>query len=92
MAWFVARQTFDVDYDDEVDVLYLFIRHPKATNTSEERDGLLVDRDTHSGEVVGVTVLDYERKFRHLPDLSWVIDLPLPRPFTNFLIDRRPAI
>ena len=91
MASFVARQPVEIDYDDEVDVLYLFVRHPKSLDTSQERDGLLLDKDHQNGEVVGVTVLDYEQKFRGLADLSWLMRLPLPRPITTFLIERTPA-
>ena len=92
MASAVAQLSFDVDYDREVDVLYLFVRHAKATSTLEERDGLLVDRDSYSGEIVGVTVLDYERRFRQLPDLSWLTELPLPPLLTSFLIERQPLV
>jgi uncharacterized protein YuzE len=81
----------EVLYDREVDVLYLSVGQPSACSSSEEANGLLIDRNSETGEVVGVTVLDYETKFRRLDDLSWVMDLPLPRPVTNFLIERHTA-
>lgn len=50
-------QHFRVDYDAEVDVLYISFQHPqKATNTVMREDGLLLRyRDE---ELVGLTVLD----------------------------------
>ena len=78
-------------YDREVDVLYLSVRRPSACESSKQGNGLLIHRDSETGEVVGVTVLDYENKFRGLGDLSWIMDLPLPRPVANFLIERSAA-
>lgn len=89
----VARQIgrLDVMYDEEVDVLYLSIGEPRPAHSSEVRDGLLVDRDPVTAEVMGVTVLDYEQKFRRMLELSWVMDVRLPRDITTFLIERTPA-
>jgi uncharacterized protein YuzE len=81
----------EISYDQEVDVLYLSIRTAPAVDSTKERDGLLVDIDRQNGEVIGATVLDYEGKFRHLPNLSWVMSLHLPRPISSFLIDRTAA-
>ena len=81
----------DISYDGEVDVLYISMGHPRATHAEEERDGLLIEKDATTGEIVGVTVLDYEQKFRRLRDLSWLIHLPLAKPMTHFLIERMPA-
>jgi uncharacterized protein YuzE len=53
---FPARR-FWVDYDKEVDVLYISLQRPqKATNTRMTDDGILL---RYQGEqLVGVTVLD----------------------------------
>lgn len=86
----IARQVgrLEVLYDKEVDVLYLSIGTPRPADTFEEKEGLLIDRDPETREVVGLTVLDYERKFRRLPDLSWVRQLHLPTDLTSYLLDR----
>jgi uncharacterized protein YuzE len=78
-------------YDPEGDVLYLSIRQSPFSHATKERDGLLVDVDQETHEVIGVTVLDYEGKFRRLSDLSWIMSLRLPRPLTDFLIERNAA-
>ena len=75
-------------YDREGDVLYLTIRRSPFSHATKHRDGLLIDIDRESNKVVGVTVLDYETKFRKLSDLSWIMSLHLPRPLSDFLIER----
>ena len=53
----VPRTRYWVDYDEEVDVLYISFSHPqKATDTQITEDGLLL---RYRGEnLVGVTVLE----------------------------------
>jgi uncharacterized protein YuzE len=75
-------------YDREGDVLYLSVKKSPFSHATKERDGLLVDVDRETNEIVGVTVLDYEAKFRRLPDLSWLTSLRLPKPLSDFLIER----
>jgi uncharacterized protein YuzE len=75
-------------YDREGDVLYLSLKSSPFSHATKERDGLLLDVDEATKEIVGVTVLDYEAKFRRLPDLSWLATLPLPKPLSDFLIER----
>jgi uncharacterized protein YuzE len=82
----------DVSYDREVDILYLSIGHPRRANTVEDRDGLLLLKDLDTAQVIGVTVLDYDQKFRRLRDLSWLMKRrDLPRDIVNYLIERTPA-
>jgi len=48
---------FSVDYDSEVDVLYISFRRPqKATTTQVRDDGILLRYA--ASELVGITVLD----------------------------------
>jgi len=78
-------------YDREGDVLYLSLKRSPFSHATRERDGLLIDVDRATNEVVGVTVLDYEAKFRKLSDLSWLNSLRLPKPLSDFLIERSAA-
>ena len=75
-------------YDSEGDVLYLSVREASFSDAFKQRDGLLIDVDRENKEVIGVTVLNYEEKFRKLPDLSWVRTLQLPHALTDFLTER----
>ena len=88
----ISRQIgrLEVLYDHEADVLYLSVGQPKPSSIIEDQEGLLIQRDLATGEVVGATVLDYQQRFRGLTDLSWILGLRLPQDLTNFLL-RRPA-
>jgi hypothetical protein len=77
-----------VDYDHAADVLYLSIGKPQPALTFEERDGLFVRKDPVSGHPIAVTVIEYERHFRKLDDISWVGERHLPKNLTDFLLDR----
>ena len=79
----------EVSYDPDGDVLYLSLGNPRPAITRGEKDGLLVRTDPHTDQVVGLTVLDYEKKFRQLDDVSWVEKHSLPDEIVDFL-KRRP--
>jgi hypothetical protein len=64
------------------------IGKPQPALTFEERDGLFVRKDPVSGHPVAVTVVQYERHFRKLDDVSWVGERHLPKNVTDFLLDR----
>jgi uncharacterized protein YuzE len=79
-----------VSYDGEGDVLYLSIGKPRPAVTRGEMNGLLVRTNPQTHQVVGLTVLDYEKKFRQLDDISWIEKQSLPDEITDFL-ERRPV-
>ncbi len=51
-------------YARENDVLYLAQGSPRPAISEERGEGVLVGRDPHSGEIVGWTVIDFDRRFR----------------------------
>lgn len=75
-------------YDRDADVLYVSVGSPRAASTEELDFGVLLRRDTATGEIVGVTVLDYAEHFRRLPDVSWLQGIGLPQQLESFLRDR----
>ncbi|MFI5351780.1 MAG: DUF2283 domain-containing protein [Candidatus Binatales bacterium] len=83
----VARSAtrLDVLYDDEADVLYVSLGAPRPADTFPGEHGLLVRKDMNTGEVVGVTIMDYERHFRKLKDLSWLAESGLPSDLAIYL-------
>lgn len=81
----------EVLYDQEADVLYLSVGQPKPSSIIEDQEGLLIQKDLTTGEVVGATVLDYQQRFRGLTDLSWILGLRLPQDLTDFLLRRSAA-
>ena len=63
-------------------------REDERWNRYEEEQGVLLRKDPKSGEIVGVTILDYEEHFRQLPDLSWLATKPLPEELIAYLRQR----
>jgi uncharacterized protein YuzE len=77
-----------VSYDDASDVLYVSMGEPRPALTHEENDGVLVRTDPKTGETVGVTILSYDRHFRHLADVSWLATRGLPAEMIHYLEER----
>ena len=51
------------DYDDEADVLYLWVDSPCPAVTYETSQGHLVQLDPETREFVGVTIVDYKARW-----------------------------
>ncbi|MGH7812632.1 MAG: DUF2283 domain-containing protein [Candidatus Binataceae bacterium] len=81
----------EVGYDEEADVLYVSVGKPRAAVTDETGEGLLVRKDPATGEIVGVTVLDYEQRFNRLPDRARLVAMGLPQDVTSSLLHRTAA-
>jgi hypothetical protein len=80
-----------IQYNRDGDVLYVSIGEPRAANTLPDDEGVLIRQDPKTHEIVGVTILDYEERFRHLPDLAWLETKSLPSELLDFL-HRRPSV
>ena len=80
-----------IEYDEASDVLYLSLGDPRPAVTYESQEGLLIRKDPQTGELVGVTVLAYDRHFRHLADVSWLGNSGLPPDVVDYL-EERPEI
>lgn len=50
-------------YDDEGDVLYLSVGDPRPAVSEELGDDVLLRHDIETGEVVGLTVLNFSSRF-----------------------------
>lgn len=50
-------------YDDEGDVLYLSVGDPRPAVSEEPGDDVLLRHDVETGEVVGLTVLNFSARF-----------------------------
>ena len=51
------------DYDEDADVLYLWVEEPCAAITYETSQGHLVQLDPHTREFVGVTIVDFKSRW-----------------------------
>lgn len=62
-----------VDYDQEADIFYVRLRADvQDARTDETGQGVLVDRDPATGEVLGIEILDFLGHFAACRDLSWL--------------------
>ena len=65
------------DYDEVEDILYLWVDGPQPAVTFETGDGHLVHLDPERREVVGVTIVDYRRRWEGRGELT--LDVPVVR-------------
>ena len=67
------------DYDQEADIFYVRLRlDVQDARTQETDQGVLIDRDPVTGEVIGIEILDFLGHFAALKDLSWLPPLGIP--------------
>ncbi len=66
-------EELNIDYDKTNDVLYVSFGPPRKAICVDVRDGNLVRLDMKTNEIVGVTILDFRRKYidESTFDKSW---------------------
>ena len=62
---FDEQGTFDWEYDNEADVLYLSVGSPRTAIGVDLGEGLLARYDESTGEVVGLTVIGVRQRLSH---------------------------
>jgi uncharacterized protein YuzE len=55
-----------IEYDAEVDIMYIELRPAKIADTDEVAEGMVVDFDG-SGQVVGIEILDASKLLGDIP-------------------------
>lgn len=62
-----------VDYDQEADIFYVRrCSDVQDARTDEAGHGVLIDRNSATGEVLGIEILDFLGHFAACRDLSWL--------------------
>lgn len=64
-----------IAYDKAADVLYLAFDLPKEGPDEEISDGVFVRLDSKTHRAIGVTIVDFEKRFSHPVAESVPIDL-----------------
>ena len=77
----------EISYDEDADVLYLSVGHPRVADTFDSDYGLLLRKDPQAQEIVGATILHYGGMFKKLLDRSWVKKLDLPGDLESYLLN-----
>ena len=64
----VGAQELKMKYDREADVLYCSFGDPRPALSTEVGDGVVVRHDPTTDEVVGITIVDFFRRFAEHPE------------------------
>jgi len=59
----ISKQALNIDYDSTADVLYISFGKPKPAICVEVNDGDLVRVDAYTDEVVGITIIDFKKRY-----------------------------
>lgn len=58
-----GQRQLRLSYDKDVDVLYVSFGAPQEAVSEETGDGMLIRKHPETGEIVGVTILEFEERF-----------------------------
>jgi uncharacterized protein YuzE len=61
---------FTMKYDPTADVLYCSFGEPRAAVSEEVEDGIVLRKDPETEQLVGMTVIDFARRFAERPNTS----------------------
>ncbi len=70
--------SMDIQYDPSADVLYCSFGKPQEAIGEEIDDGIIVRRNVETNAIVGITVIDFSRRFSERP--GEVVSIPLDAP------------
>ena len=68
-----------INYDPKADVLYCSFGDPRAAVSVETEEGIVVRLDPETEDVVGMTVLDFSKRFREHP--GNILSFPIKQAF-----------
>src|SRR5712691_2656630 len=75
-----------MDYDREADIFYVRrCSDVQDARTDEAGNGVLIDRDPATGEVLGIEILDFLGHFAACRDLSWLCSHGISDEILRFL-------
>ena len=70
-----SAKELKIKYDRAVDVLYCSFGDPKPALSVEQHNGVVIRLDPDTEEVVGVTVVDFFKRFADHPEET--VNVPL---------------
>jgi uncharacterized protein YuzE len=53
----------NVDYDEDMDVLYISFGKPKAAICVEVNNGDLIRVDAYTDKILGITIVDFKKRY-----------------------------
>jgi uncharacterized protein YuzE len=70
----------DIDYDYPADVLYCSIGPPQEAVGEEMGEGVVVRRNPETNAIVGITIVNFSRRFKQEP--RNIVSVPIDAPVT----------
>ncbi|MCZ7584974.1 MAG: DUF2283 domain-containing protein [Deltaproteobacteria bacterium] len=70
----MAMREFSISYDKDADVVYLSFGQPAPAVSEEREKGVFARYDPKTDELVGVTIVNFSRRFDALPRVVAVPD------------------
>jgi len=61
---------FKLKYDATADVLYCSLGEPREAISEENEEGVIIRKDPETHQMVGMTVIDFAKRFAERPDSS----------------------
>jgi uncharacterized protein YuzE len=74
MAFALDGKFLTSDYDEEADILYLWVDEPRRAITYETSEGHHVQLDPETREFVGVAILDFKSRWE---DRTITLEIPV---------------
>jgi uncharacterized protein YuzE len=71
----------DIDYDVPADVLYCSFGPPQEAVGEEMDEGVVVRRNPETNAIVGITIVNFSRRFRLEP--SNIVSVPMDAPVSS---------
>jgi len=81
-----CAQELKLKYDRDVDVLYCSFGEPRPAISVEVEDGVIVRHDPETEEVVGVTIVDFFKRFAEHPQDT--VNVPLAASLASACANR----
>jgi uncharacterized protein YuzE len=71
----------DIDYDYPADVLYCSFGPPQEAVGEEMGEGVVVRRNPDTNAIVGITIVNFSRRFRQEP--RNIVSVPMDAPVST---------
>lgn len=80
------KQNLNIDYDSTVDILYVSFGKPRSAICIEVNKGDLVRVDAYTDKVVGITIIDFKKRYMEssLLDIEETANKIVPTLLTQF--------
>ena len=68
-----------INYDTKNDILYISLGEPVPSISEEKEEGILIRRDIETGEITGVTILDYKDRLKNNEKIEMPLEINLDK-------------